>query len=99
MPLPLIRFIIAVAATLELAYFIIELPFPLGKMLDPAGRWFDILSGLCMAVVAPLLALAAAGRAAMDRRPGVAAILLGVAPLVYWAPLIAAVTGFMIYGF
>jgi hypothetical protein len=95
----MLRVVIAIAATLELAYFYTEMPFPFGKMLDLNARWFDILSGLCVAVFAPLLALAAFVLAAMGRRLGVAAILLGVAPLVYWAPVIAFFIGIMIYGF
>ncbi len=90
-----LRFVIAVAATIELAYFYIEMPFPLGKMIDLNGRWFNILSGLCVAVVAPLLAVAALALAAMGRQFGLAGILLGVAPLVYWAPIIAFAVGIM----
>ena len=68
-------------------------------MIDLNARWFNILSGLCMAVFAPLLAVAALALAAMARRLGVAAILLAVAPLVYWSPFIAFFIGIMIYGF
>ena len=95
----MLRFVIAVAATLELAYFYIEMPFPFGKMIDLNARWFNILSGLCVAVVAPLLALAALGLAATGRRLGLAGILLGVAPVVYWAPVIAFFIAIMIHGF
>lgn len=93
----MLRFVIAIIATLELAYFYTDLPFPLAKMIDLKARWFNILSGLCMAVFAPLLA--ALALAAMGRRLGVAAILLAVAPLVYWSPFIAFFIGIMIYGF
>ncbi len=51
----MLRFVIAIIATLELAYFYTDLPFPLAKMIDLNARWFNILSGLCMAVFAPLL--------------------------------------------
>jgi hypothetical protein len=95
----MLRVFIAVIATLELAYFYTDMPFPLAKMIDLNGRWFDILSGLCMAVFAPLLAVAALMLAAMGRRLGLAAILLGVAPLVYWSPVIAFFVGMTIYGF
>jgi hypothetical protein len=95
----MLRVFIAVIATLELVYFYAEMPFPLAKMIDFNARWFDILSALCVAVFAPLLALAALTLAAMGRRLGLAAILLGVAPLVYWLPIIAFFIGMMIYGF
>ena len=94
----MLRVFIAVIATLELVYFYAEMPFPLSKMLDLNARWFNILSGLCVAVVAPLLAVAALTLAAMGRRLGLAAILLGVAPVVYWSPVIAFFIGRMIYG-
>ena len=99
MPLTLIRVFIAVIATLVLVYFYAEIPFPLVKMIDLHARWFDILSALCVAVFAPLLALAALALAAMGRRLGLAAILLGVAPVVYWSPFIAFFIGMMIDGF
>jgi hypothetical protein len=95
----MLRFAIAVAATIELAYFYTELPFSLGKMIDFSARWSNVLSGLCMAVFAPLLSIAALGLAAVGWRPGVAAILLGVAPLVYWSPMIAFFMAIMIHGF
>ncbi len=95
----MLRVFIAVIATLELVYFYAEMPFPLAKMIDLNGRWFNVLSGLCMAVFAPLLAVAALTLAAMGRRLGLAAILLGVAPLVFWSPVIAFFVGMMIYGF
>ncbi len=95
----MLRVVIAIAATIELAYFYIELPFPLHKMIDFSGRWFDILSGLCMAVFAPLITLAALALAAMGRRLGLAGILLAVAPAVYWAPLLAFVAAMLIRGF
>jgi len=95
----LIRLAIAVAATLELAYFYTEMPFSFGTMLSLNARWFNILSGYCMAVFAPLIAVAALVLAAMNRRPGVAAILLAVAPVVYWSPMIAFMIGIIIYGF
>jgi hypothetical protein len=93
------RVFIAVIATLELAYFYTEMPFPLVKMIDLRARWFDILSALCVAVFAPLLALAALALAAVGRRLGLAAILLAAAPVVYWSPFIAFFIGMMIYGF
>ena len=95
----MLRFIIAIVATFELAYFYVELPFSLSKMIDLNARWFNILSGLCMVVFAPVLTLAAFALAAMGRRLGLAAILLAVAPLVYWAPFFAFFVGIMIYGF
>ena len=95
----MLRFVIAIVATLALAYFYTDMPFSFAKMLDLNAGWFNILSGLCMAVVAPLLAVAALTLAAMGRRLGLAAILLGVAPLVYWSPFIAFFIGMMIYGF
>ena len=95
----MLRFVIAIAATLELAYFYTEMPFPLAKMIDLNARWFNILSGLCMAVFAPLLAAAALTLAAMGRRLGIAGILLAAAPVVYWSPVIAFFIGMMIYGF
>jgi len=52
-----------------------------------------------VAVFAPLLALAAFALAAMGRRLGLAAILLGLAPLVYWLPIITFFIAMMIYGF
>jgi hypothetical protein len=75
------------------------MPFPLVKMIDPSAGWFNILSALCMAVFAPLLAIAALTLAAMGRRLGLAAILLAAAPVVYWSPIIAFFIGIMIYGF
>jgi hypothetical protein len=78
----MLRFVIAIIATLELAYFYTDLPFPLAKMIDLNARWFNILLGLYMAVFAPLLAVAALALAAMGRRLGVAAILLAVAGLL-----------------
>jgi hypothetical protein len=95
----MLRVFIAVIATLELVYFYAEMPFPLAKMIDLNARWFDILSALCVAVFAPLLALAALTLAAMGRRLGLAAILLGVAPVVYWLPIITFFVAMMIYGF
>ena len=103
----MLRVFIAVIATLELMYFYAEMPFPVSRMLDLNARWFNILSGLCVAVVAPLLAVAvvapllavaALTLAAMGRRLGLAAILLGVAPVVYWSPVIGFFIGRMIYG-
>ena len=73
----MLRVFIAMIATLELMYFYTDMPFPLSKMLDLNARWFNILSGLCVAVFAPLLAVAALTLAAMGRRLGLAAILLG----------------------
>ncbi len=92
----LLRVVIAVIATLELAYFYIEMPFSFGKMLSLDTQWFNILSGYTMAMFAPLIALAALALAAAGRRLGVAAILLAVAPLVYWAPLVAEFIALMI---
>jgi hypothetical protein len=94
----MLRVFSAVIATLELMYFYAEMPFPFSRMLDLNARWFNILSGLCVAVVAPLLAVAAPTLAAMGRRLGLAAILLGVAPVVYWSPVIGFFIGRMIYG-
>ena len=94
----MLRFVIAIAATLELAYFFIEMPFRFGKMVSLNAAWFNILSGYCMAVFAPLIALAALGLAATGRRLGAAGILLGVAPLVYWAPLVAGMVALFARG-
>jgi len=85
----MLRFAIAITATIELAYFLTELPYPLRKMIHPADRGFDLLSMLCMVFVAPLLAVAAIALVAMGWRTRAAAILLGVAPLVYWTPALA----------
>ncbi len=95
----MLRAFIAVIATLELVYFYAEMPFSLIKMIDLSAGWFNILSGLCMAVFAPLMAVAALALAAMRRRLGLAAILLAAAPVVYWSPFIAFFIGMMIYGF
>ena len=95
----MLRVFITVIATLELAYFYTEMPFSLVKMIDLSAGWFNVLSGLCMAVFAPLMAVAALALAARGRRLGLAAILLGVAPLVYWSPFIAFFVAMMIYGF
>ncbi len=85
----MLRVLIAVAATVELAYFYIELPVPLHRMIGFSGRWSDILPGLCMAVLAPLIALTAMAFAAAGRfKP--AGILLAVAPVVYWTPMLVA---------
>lgn len=95
----MLRVVIAVAATIELTYFYIELPFPLHKMIDFGGRWFDILSGLCMAVFAPAIALAALALAATTRRFKPAGILLAVAPAVYWTPMLAFAVAKLVRGF
>ena len=94
----MLRVVIAVAATIELLYFYVELPFPLHKMINFSGRWFDILSGLCMAAVAPLIALAALAVAATSQRFSLAGILLAVAPAVYWPPMLAFAVANLIRG-
>ena len=94
----MLRAAIAVIAALELAYFASNMPLQFEVMFDLDARWFNILSALCVAVFAPLLAIAAMVLASMGRRLGLATALLGVAPFVHWAPLIAFAVGIMIYG-
>ena len=67
-------------------------------MIDLSAGWFNILSGLCMAVFAPPWRCGAGARG--DGAPArLAAILLAAAPVVYWSPFIAFFIGMMIYGF
>jgi hypothetical protein len=98
----MLRIVIVVLAVLELVWFFAygDMPLQWEILLPPVGvSWFNILSALAVAVFAPLLALAAIALAATGRRLGVAIALLCVAPLVYWAPVIAFTVAIMIYGF
>jgi len=98
----MLRIVIVVLAVIELVYFFAygNMPLQWEILLPPVGvSWFNILSALAVAVFAPLLALAAIVLAVTGRRLGIAIALLCVAPLVYWAPVIAVVVGVMIYGF
>ena len=56
-------------------------------------------AGADQAGLTPLCALAAAALAIMNRRIGLACILLVVTPLIYWSPVIAFAISVMIYGF
>ena len=98
--LPLLRIAIVVIAALELYWFSGGLELAFEILADPVGtKWFDLLSAFAVGVVAPLCALAAAGLAIANRRPGLAAIMLCIAPLSYMAPSIAFAIAVMIYGF
>ena len=90
---------IAVVA-LEIWYFSGGLPLAyeiLAHSFD--SRWFNVLFAFCEGVIAPLMGLAAAGLCIAGRRLGLAAILLGVAPIFYMMGAIAFTIGIMIYGF
>jgi hypothetical protein len=100
MPVPVaLRAILAALAALEIYFFSDIFSLGLETLADPEARWFDILSALAGAVVAPLMALLAAALALAGRRLGLAAILLVAAPVVYFAPAIAFAVGIVIYGF
>lgn len=98
----MLRIVIVALAVIELVYFFAygNMPLQWEILLPPVGvSWFNIVSALAVAVFAPLLALAAIALAAMGRRLGIAIALLFVAPLVFWAPVIAFTVAIMIYGF
>jgi hypothetical protein len=90
---------IAVAA-LEIWYFSGGFSLAFEILADPVGsRWFNLLFAFCEGVIAPLMALAAAGLCLAGKRLGLAAILLAVAWLSYMAGSIAFGIAVAIYGF
>ncbi len=98
--IPALRIAIVVAAALELYWFADGYELSFETLAHPSdATWFNLLFALGNGVIAPLLALAAAGLAIAGKRLGLAAILLCIAPVVYAIPVISFGIGVMIYGF
>ncbi len=96
----ILRIALVIVAAIEIYWFSDAYGLAFGTLTHPfEARWFDVASALATGMIAPLLALAAAGLAVAGKRFGLAAILLGVAPVVYLLPVIAFFIGIMIYGF
>jgi hypothetical protein len=99
MPIVLRIAIVAIAA-LELYWFSDGYRLSFDTLAYPFGiEWFNLLFAIGNGVIAPLCALAAAGLAIAGKRPGLAAILLCVAPVIYLIPVISFGISVMIYGF
>lgn len=97
--LVILRGLIVAVAAFELFHFWDGMPLALEVLAGLDANWFEALFALGVGVVAPLCALAAAVLAIMNRRIGLACILLAVAVLIYWTPVIAFAISVMIYGF
>ena len=96
----ILRIALVVIAAIEIYWFSDSYGLAFGTLTHPfEARWFDVASALASGMIAPLTAIAAAGLAVAGKRLGLAAILLGVAPVVYLLPVIAFFIAIMIYGF
>lgn len=99
MPLVL-RIAIVVIAALEIYWFSDSYELTVDTLANLSeAQWFNVASALATGVIAPLLALAAAGLAVAGKRLGLAAILLCAGPALFLLPVIAFGIGIMIYGF
>lgn len=97
--LTILRGFIVVAAAFALYSFTDGMPLALGVLAEGGLTGIDALFALATGVAGPLCALAAGALAIMNRRLGLACILLVAAPLIYWSPVIAFAISVMIYGF
>jgi hypothetical protein len=61
--------------------------------------WFNVLSALAEGVLGPGLAIAAIALAAANKRLLLAAIIAGLALVIYVMPIVAFIIGIAIYGF
>lgn len=95
----LLRAAIVAAAAFELWYFSDSYRKAFVTLTGGDAKW--LLNGweaFAVGVGAPLCALAAAGLAIADLRPGLAYLLLGAALLLYWSHIIPFVIAIAIYG-
>lgn len=97
--LVILRGLIVALAAFELYHVSDGMPLALEVLAGMDAKWFDMLFALGVGILAPLCALAAAALAVMNRRLVLACVLIGVALLVYWMPVIAFAIAVMIYGF
>lgn len=79
----LLRSLILAAALLELLHFTDGMPLAVELLAGGGLKWFDLLFALATGIAGPLCALAAGALAIANRRLGLAAILLAVAPAIY----------------
>jgi hypothetical protein len=63
------------------------------------ARWFDVLSALAEGALGQGLAIAAIALAAANKRLVLAAIIAGLALVIYVMPIAAFIIGVAIYGF
>src|SRR5688572_21779798 len=100
MPRPLniiIRLVIILIAGYAIWTFSDTFSLAMGTLAKPGeSRWFDVLSALHHLVLGPALAVAAIALAIANKRLLLAAILEGIALVVYAIPLIAFMIGIMI---
>ena len=79
--LAMLRVATVAVAALEIFLFSDVFRLAFDTLAHPRdAQWFNVASSLGSGVIAPLLALAAAGLAAFGKRLLLAAILLGAAP-------------------
>jgi hypothetical protein len=97
--LPTLRIAIVFIAAIEIYFFSDSFRLAFETLTEGGAQWFNVASAIGTGVIAPLLALAAAGLSLAGKRLGLAGILLCLAPVPYVLPVIAFGIAVAIYGF
>ena len=96
----LLRLIIIMIAGFAIWQFSDAFSLAMETLAKPRDApWFNVLSALAEGALGPVLALAAIVLAAGNKRLLLAAMIAGLALVIYVMPIVAFIIGIAIYGF